>query len=95
MDKLLNLFAAINDDNKNYTPSLTTFRDGNFDFLIKCQRYFNKDSNPAFNFEKVIPALKDFDHYSTSSHISDDVPEAFNSEDNLAKNHKVYIWVKR
>lgn len=92
MDKLLNLLAAIQDENWRYRTHVAPVEQGDWDFYVNAQAYMPETDSISFNHDKMLEALRDFEEHHVSTYTSTGVPLGMDAED--ATRHEVEIRVR-
>lgn len=92
-DKLLNLLAAIQDENPLYqTYVYPTDRD-DWDFGVSCTKHYNAGEATSFIHNPVIEVLNDFSEYGYQSYCREEGPYPATTDDVMR--HTVEILVRR
>mgnify|MGYP000388475892 CR=1 FL=1 len=90
MDRLLNLLAAIEEENLGYTKDVSPTEIDGWDAIIKCWKKVPKDeANTSFDFDGVLEVLNDFERYAVQDYVN---PSQLQGEDKVT--HHVEIRVK-
>ena len=87
MDKLLNLLAAIQEENPYYHVEIIAADLDGYDFILNCKQEFTDNEVPTFRHDEVIKLLNDFGGYGYSSYVDGAKAESY-------KTHNIEILVK-
>lgn len=70
MDKLLNVVAAVENDNPFYDIIINNIKtDEEWDFYLIFETEVERDSSVSFNYDKVLEALSDFSDFELTGYV--------------------------
>jgi len=72
MNKVLDLVAAIEDDNFGYTTNVSVPETDKIDYLINCRKYFSAEDdvlNVVFDYDRLNELRGEFEDVSVSSFV--------------------------
>lgn len=72
MNKVLDLVAAIEDDNFGYTTNVSVPESDKMDYLINCRKHFSAEDDVIrvnFNYDQLNELIDEFEDVSISSFV--------------------------
>ena len=94
MNKVLDLVAAIEDDNFGYTTNVLVSETDEIDYLINCRKYFSVEDDVIcvnFNYDQLNELIDGFEDVSVSGYVMKGHPDGVGGDDVFR--HEVEIQV--